>query len=169
MKKWFALAFLAAAACSGGDEDDGPMFEMPQILPVQTPACVTSTAAVVGDSLKYDFAVNNRGRETLLITGGELVDDDGGHFRYSEMRLSVGSDPCTDATPCALEYLDDSAFARFFYEPTGPGWHSANLLIYSNAENFPILQTYVLARARPEDDPDYVFGDKPADAQGACD
>lgn len=171
MKKWFATMFAvsALAACSGGDGDDnGPEFEKPQIWPEVTPACLTTIDIVVGDSVKYDFGVSNRGEEPLIITGAEIVDDDDGHFRYEETRATVGSPPCTEAASCSLEY-EESVFARFFYEPKSAGWHSANLLVYSNAENFPVFQTYVLARARPmESDPSYDFGAPPADADGAC-
>ncbi len=168
MKKWFALAFLAAAACSGGDDDEGPMFEMPQILPDNSPACVVDNDVVVGDSLPFNFGVSNRGAQPLLVTGAELVDDDDGNFRMDETRAAAGSPPCSDAQPCSVEFRE-GIVARFFYEPKTEGYHTANLLIYSNAENFPTLQTFVLARARPMgSDPSHDYGAPPAEADGAC-
>ncbi len=170
MKKWIApcLAALAFAACSGDDGDDqGPEFDKPQAWPEVTPACFVNMDVVIGDSVKYDFGVSNKGAQALVVTGAEIVDDPDGNFRYEATRAAAGSPPCTDAEPCSVEY-NDSVIARFFYEPKTAGWHSANILVYSNAENFPTLQTYVLGRARPEDEPNYVFGDKPAEAQGAC-
>lgn len=171
MKKWMIgmLAVFACAACSGDDgDDDVPQYEKPQILPDNTPACVMMSDVVVGDSLKFDFPFSNRGAQALVVTHGELVDDDAGQFRYDEIRAAAGSPPCTDAQPCSIEYRE-GAVARFFYEPTTEGWHTANLLIYSNAENFPTLQTYVLARARPMgSDATYDYGAAPASAMGAC-
>ncbi len=165
MKKRLFLAFLAtsAMACSGDDGDGNePQFEMPQILPDQSPICVSYREVNVGGELAHNVLLTNEGRQALMIMGGEITDDMEGNFVFDEARTSANDPACSDAAPCSLEF-DEQASVRFFYRPMSAGWHTANLVVRSNAENFPTLRTFILAKAAPmgEDPATWDAGPKP--------
>ncbi len=94
--------------------------------------------------------LSNRGKEDLVITGGRFSEDAGGIFRFDGIRPSESAAmvTCSSSTPCSIA-SGESAALRFFYETTAPGWHTGRIEVDSNAENYPKLQLFVLAKAYP--------------------
>ena len=163
MRRLISLAMMAAgaAACSGGDgaADAGPEFERPQIWPDRAPLCLSYDLVRVGEVPSIPIQLENRGRQQLVIESAELVGDTRGFFTRRGPDRTV------------VETYDE-ALIQIDYRPTEPGWDYAELVIVSNAQNYPTLRVSVLARAAPEGDVDggvssWDAGPKPAAATGA--
>lgn len=137
-----ALALVAGtalvwAAC-GGDDGDGEevLFDKPQIVPDNNPVCVNYRTIEAGQEWRQPILVSNKGRETLEITSSTIASDTRSSFTMRGP--DVSSVPSTE-------------FAHYevVYAPLEPGWDAIALQIESNAENYPRLDVYVIARAVP--------------------
>ena len=162
----FLLA-LVVAGCESTEGEDAIMFDRPQILPNSNILCLSYLELVSGVRTTHSVLLTNRGREPLLIENARIENDLRGAFSIDRIRTADGVD-CTENTPCELASTED-AFLRFFYEPTSPGWDATDIRVTSNAQNFPNLRIYVLARARPTDlasGTEFDAGPRPASAFG---
>ncbi|MCA9553038.1 MAG: hypothetical protein KC933_23580 [Myxococcales bacterium] len=153
----FALT-LAAAACSGEDTpaDAGPQYELPQILPDVAPLCLNYDLIRVGDVRSIPVQLENKGRQQLVIESVEVEGDTRGFFTKNGPDLTV------------VETYE-KALVQLNYQPTAAGWDYAELVVKSNAENYPTLRISVLGRAAPEGDVDggvenWDAGPKPPEA-----
>lgn len=156
---------LAAAAC--GDEELIE-FEQPQIVPQSNVLCLSYQELTAGTTSSHFVQLTNRGRDPLVIEGAEVENDARGAFTVDGIRTAAGLD-CSPAAPCSVPSTED-AILRFIYEPPAPGWDTADLRVISNAQNYPRLRLFVLARARPQDldaGVPWDAGPKPANAVGA--
>lgn len=156
---------FGAVGCS--DEGSGTEFERPQIVPQSNVLCLSYAPVEVGSTTEHFVQLTNRGREPLLIEGAAVENDLRGSFSVDRVRTVDGVD-CSEVRPCAIETGSD-AVLRYFYAPPEAGWDSADLRVFSNAQNYPRLRLYVLALAFPVgSSPDaYDPGAKPEDAVGA--
>ncbi|MCK6551570.1 hypothetical protein L6R52_37405, partial [Myxococcota bacterium] len=132
-----AGAALVWAAC-GGDDGGGDviLYDKPQIVPDNNPVCVNYRTIEAGEEWRQPILVQNLGRETLEITSSTIASDTRGSFT---MR---GPD-----TPSVAS--TEFAHYELVYKPETPGWDAVALQIESNAENYPRLDVYVIARAVP--------------------
>lgn len=164
---WLGILLLAVgagtspSACKGGDDslDGGVLYERPQIVPDNNPVCLSSLRppVQVGQVRAQNVLLQNEGKETLELASIEVVNDQRGHFMLSGVeRMSIPS--------------REFSIAQFRYAPTTPGWDTAALQIQSNAENFPRLDIYIVARAEPANLDGGVFdaGPRPMEAEGSC-
>lgn len=159
-----ASILVVVAACSGeSGEDGGVLFELPQIVPEQTPLCLSYMDSVVNQPRTANLQLRNDGRQQLVIEGAQIVNDARSAFTVQGI------------SPMTVESRE-SAIVQFIYQPPETGWDSAELMIASNAENYPMLRVFILARAVPQSLDGGVFdaGDKPMAARGpdgvyACD
>jgi hypothetical protein len=152
------VVFAAAAACSGSNgEDSGVIYQKPQVLPDVNPLCLNMMHIEVGKVAIQPFLLQNNGRETLVIEGAEMFEDERMHFSVQ------GPDNSMLAT---LEF----ASFQLRYAPTADGWDAAAARITSNAENYPTLDVYIVALAEPAglDGGSYDPGPRPERARDAC-
>lgn len=152
------LALLSA--CSGGNEDtpdSGVTYQMPQIFPAINPICLTSMHVAVGGSVNQPISVQNNGRDALVISSVEMFEDERNSFTIQ------GPDIMT------VEERDFALF-QLRYAPTETGWDAAAVRIRSNAENYPILDVYIVALAEPAglDGGAFDPGPRPERAREAC-
>lgn len=169
------VAFLCLAAGLGGCEGDGGsedvvVFDQPQIVPQSNVLCLSYDEVVAGSRSEHFVQLINRGRDPLIIRGATVEDATRNSVIVDRVRAIPGNVDCTEQAPCTVRTGDEAAVLRFFYEPPAPGWDTANLRILSNAQNYPMLRLFVLARARPEGlDAGVSFdaGPKPSDAVGS--
>ena len=143
---------MSLAAC--GDEEDDPCdaFDLPQIWPDVNPVCLNYTPTPVGTPITRSILIDNRGRDDLQITSATLVDETNGDFTLqgiNKQTIACGEDP---------------AAAQVVFQPSGPGWAAATVVIESNAQNFVPLRVYFLGLGVPPNDPDYDPGRKPDSA-----
>ena len=146
------------ACSSDGNPDDGPQFELPQILPRESPICVSRMDVTVGDSRNVPMDFTNRGRQTLVIDSADLTGDTRNAFQIQGL------------DSMRVEY-NDFAIVQMRYTPPEAGWDTATLEIRSNAQNFPLLRVFILGRAIPADldagTTDWDAGPKPPEAVGS--
>ena len=160
------LAVLSLAAACG--EDDTIEFEQPQIVPQSNVLCLSYQELTEGTRSTHFVQLTNRGRDPLVIERAEIENDMRGAFSVGDLRTASGTD-CTPSAPCSVSSTED-AIVQFFYEPPAPGWDTADLRVISNAQNFPRLRLFVLARARPaslDAGEPWDAGPKPDNAVGA--
>lgn len=134
-----AALSLPVAACSGedGPADAGPQYELPQIQPERSPLCLNYTPTTVNQPKTLPLAVDNRGRQQLVISGARIEGDERGF-------LSI------DGPDVMVLETYESALFQITYSPTEPGWDEATIVVESNAQNYPVLRVSILARAEPE-------------------
>lgn len=153
------IALPALIACSGGEggEDSGVIFEKPQVLPAINPICLTMMRTQVGTGVNQPIQITNAGMNPLIISGSEIIEDPRNSFTVQ------GPDKMT------IESLDFANF-QLRYMPTEAGWDAGALRVMSNAENYPILDIYIVALAEPAgtDGGAYDPGPRPAIARDAC-
>jgi hypothetical protein len=150
--------FAGAAGCGGdGDEDGGVQFEKPQILPDNNPVCISDVDVEVGRSRNQPILLQNAGRQPLEIATATIAFDRRGHFTLN------GPEPRSVLST-------DFAAMQLRYAPRAPGWDAVIVQVTSNAENYPQLDVYVLARAVPAglDGGVYDAGPRPADSTDQC-
>jgi hypothetical protein len=156
----FALALpFAVIACSSSDngEDSGIIYQKPQVLPAINPICLTMMRTEVGKTVNQPIQLQNVGKEALVITGSEIIEDPRNHFTYQ------GPDIMTVETRDFVSFM-------LRYAPTEAGWDAGALRVTSNAENYPILDIYIVALSEPAglDGGSYDPGPRPAIARDAC-
>lgn len=166
----FVLAGLPfAVACGSSTEDDPIQFDEPQIVPASNVLCLSYEDLAESSTTAHFVQLTNRGRQPLIIRGAEVAEEDvEGAFAVDKVRSLSGQD-CTESSPCWIASTED-AILRFLFMPKRPGWYTAILRVLSNAQNFPRLRLFVLARARPASlDAGVPFdaGPKPPNAVGA--
>lgn len=150
---------LVLAACSGGtgDADSGVAYEKPQVLPAVNPVCLNMMHIAAGTVVNQPILIQNNGRMPLDISGAMMINDTRGAF------MIQGPD---------VPHVTELDFANFQlrYAPADPGWDAAAVRIMSNAENYPILDIYVVALAEPAglDGGVYDPGPRPEIARDAC-
>jgi hypothetical protein len=153
----FAMCFVFAACTNGNETDSGVTFQMPQVFPDINPLCITTMHVEVGKSFNQPILVQNLGRDPLMISGAEMFEDERNHFSIQ------GPDVMS---------VPERGFAAFQlrYSPTETGWDAASVRISSNAENYPILDVYVVALAEPAglDGGSFDPGPRPERARDSC-
>ncbi len=143
---------LLLSACNSASGDDEPMFDLPQILADNSPICLSYEPTTLDETRNYTALLRNDGRQQLVISDGEITEDERGHFEL------VGIEP---------KQVDtfDSAATMLRYKPTAEGWDTALLTINSNAQNYPSYRIFILALGRPAGvDDTWDPGPKPAEA-----
>lgn len=164
----YALGISLSAIATGcGEDAEGEAgFERPQIIPDSNVLCLSYDDSLRAASPTEHFVgFTNRGRENLLVEGGRVEEDQRASFTV-DLLVNDEDVPCLEGQPCPLRTGQDG-FMKFTYHPETPGWDAAFLRIRSNAENYPDLRIFVLALARPDNDPSYDPGPKPDLARGA--
>ena len=144
-----------SSACSDEEGDICAEFSQPQIIPNEAPACLSDSPTVVGTVATRSIILQSRGSDPLVIETGadtRIEDDDRGHFSL----LGI--------MPDSTVVCPETTFAGIEYRPTEPGWDAVNLIVRSNAQNFPTLRIFMLALAVPPNDPDFDPGPKPDEA-----
>lgn len=153
------VTFACALACSSEDGSDGGVqYEKPQIVPASgNPVCLSMRRVEVGETVNQPLILRNDGRQTLMISTVTIQGDVRNHFTFQ------GPDVMT------VESFDN-ALVQLRYAPTAPGWDAVRLEVTSNAENYPVLAVFILARAEPQglDGGIADAGDKPMEAAMAC-
>lgn len=160
--RFFAPLLVAPAllsACSGNDDatDSGVTYQLPQILPAINPLCLTSMHVEVGGSVNQPISVQNSGRDPLIIESVEMFEDERNSFTIQGPDISNVSER-------------DFALFQLRYAPAETGWDAAAVRIKSNAENYPILDVYIVALAEPAglDGGAFDPGPRPERARDAC-
>lgn len=167
--RFLALLPLALSLACGDESSEDPVeYEQPQIVPESNLLCLSYQELTAGETSEHYVLLSNLGRNPLLISGASVEDDLRGSFSIGGLR-SVENGDCTEAAPCEVRSRQD-AILQYRYAPTEPGWDATYLRVRSNAENYPNLRLFVLAKARPPGlaagEP-YDAGPKPAVAVGA--
>lgn len=133
------------------------IYALPQIVPDNNPVCISRRHVEVGATWNQPILLRNDGKETLTLSGAALESDDRGHFTFQ------GPDITT---------VPSRELATFLlrYAPTEAGWDAVVLTVDSNAENYPHLRIFILARAEPPglDGGAYDPGPKPMEAAAFC-
>jgi hypothetical protein len=153
------VPFVMGQGCDGNDDSDsGVDFEKPQIWPVENPICFSSLQppVEVGKVVLRNVLLENRGRQSLEISSAMVVNDRRMHLSLGRLERMVV--PTRELT-----------IAEVRYAPAAPGWDTAALQIFSNAENFPELDIFIIGRAEPAnlDGGVYDAGPRPAEAEGS--
>jgi hypothetical protein len=145
----FVALALAGAGLWGCDEggDDLPL--RPQIMPHLNP--INACEVWLGDGGEFpaqhwtfDLMLQNQGREELQITGFDVLHDQRCGFAPPLGDVRIFDDDSDDEFMASARKLD-AAFMRIEYTPPGDGVDEAEIVIHSNAENFPDLSIYVCA------------------------
>jgi hypothetical protein len=165
MRALLAFSLVLLVGCG---QEDVLEFEEPQIVPQSNVLCLAYEELVAGTRSAHFVQLTNRGRDPLIIRGAVVEEDARGAFTVDRVRTASGVD-CTEAQPCSVPSTED-AILRFLYAPPAPGWDTADLRVLSNAQNYPRLRLFVLARARPmglDAGTPYDAGPRPPNAVGA--
>jgi hypothetical protein len=131
-------AFSLSVGC-GEDPDPGtqPQFEQPQILPDNSPICLSYNPVEVNRTQSQNVLLRNDGAQTLVIEGAAITADDDDRFDVAGV------------TPSEVNFRG-TAVTQVRFSPTSPGWDTAFLEVTSNAQNFPLLRLFVLGLGLPE-------------------
>lgn len=151
MRVALALTIALAVSCAGEDDDDGVMFELPQILPDNSPICLSYSPTTVGQVVSHVALFRNDGRQQLVVESATITEDARGVFTV------VGVEP-------KMVNTSEFTHVQLRYAPTATGWDSAFLRVMSNAQNFPNIRVFVLALAQPDNPMGFDPGPKPAAA-----
>lgn len=147
-------AALLLAACGGetGDDDVNPIFDLPQINPLETPICLSYEPTTLDTTRNYTSLLRNDGRQQMIVETATITGDERGHFELAGIEPSVVN---------SFEFTH----AMIRYRPTVEGWDTALLTVRSNAQNYPEFSIFILALGRPANAPDtWDPGPKPDEA-----
>ncbi len=131
--------------------DDGPtsdLLRLPQIVPHINP--INACELFVGNDdypaqhWTFDLMLRNEGREQLEIEDIEVLHDRNCAFSGTNGDVRIWDNDRDDDFLATARSLD-AAIMRIEYTPTGVGEDEIEILVHSNAENFPELPIYVCA------------------------
>lgn len=143
-----ALLVALALAASGCSDGDGDVPQKPQINPHINP--INACQLWLGDGTypaqhwTFDLLLYNFGREILNVDGFEVRHDRNCAFAPPDGTVRLfDNDPDDDFAATAR--LNDAAIMRIEYTPQVEDVDEIEIVVHSNAENFPDLSLYVCA------------------------